>query len=87
MSRQNVELGYRGFDVFNRRDLDAALALYDPDVELAPVVGPASTTYQGHEGVRRMWNDLLSAIPDLSAEVLEARDLGDFCSRHRPHSL
>jgi hypothetical protein len=42
------------------------------------VMGPASTTYRGHEGMRRFWNDILSTFPDSSTEVLEARDLGDF---------
>ena len=78
MSRENVELLHRGFDAWTRHDLDEALAGSDPDVEIAPVVGPASTTYRGHEGMRTWANDLLSAFPDFSAEVLEARDLGDF---------
>jgi ketosteroid isomerase-like protein len=33
MSQENVELGYRVFDAFNRRDLDGFLALMDEDVE------------------------------------------------------
>ena len=33
MSQENVEIVRRGFDAFNRRDLDAFLALFDPDVE------------------------------------------------------
>ena len=32
MSQENVELNYRSHDAFNRRDLDAYLALNDPDV-------------------------------------------------------
>jgi hypothetical protein len=53
------------------------LAGSDPDVEITPVMGPASTTYRGHDGMRTWANDLFSAFPDFSAEVLEARDLGD----------
>ena len=34
MSQENVELALRAFDAFNRRDLDAALALVDEDVEV-----------------------------------------------------
>jgi ketosteroid isomerase-like protein len=33
MSEENVELNQRANDAFNRRDLDALLALSDPDVE------------------------------------------------------
>jgi ketosteroid isomerase-like protein len=78
MSHENVELVYRGFDAWTRHDLDEALAGSDPDVEITPVMGPASTTYRGHEGMRTWATDLFSAFPDFSAEVLEARDLGDF---------
>jgi ketosteroid isomerase-like protein len=33
MSQENVELARQAFDVFNRRDLAAYLALMDADVE------------------------------------------------------
>ena len=33
MSRENVEVLHRAFDAFRRRDLDAFLALCDPEVE------------------------------------------------------
>ena len=36
MSQENVELHQRAFDAFNRRDLDAFLALADPNIELTP---------------------------------------------------
>jgi ketosteroid isomerase-like protein len=34
MSQENIERLHRGYDAFNRRDLDAFLALMDPEVEL-----------------------------------------------------
>ena len=36
MSKENVELFYEANDAFNRRDLDALLALADPDIEWFP---------------------------------------------------
>jgi len=36
MSQENVELVYRATDAFNRRDIDAFLALSEPDVEFIP---------------------------------------------------
>jgi ketosteroid isomerase-like protein len=33
MSEENVELLYRAYDAFNRRDLDGFLALCDPKIE------------------------------------------------------
>jgi ketosteroid isomerase-like protein len=79
MLQENVELAYRASDAFNRRDLEAFLALTDPDVEVHSRIveleggGP----FRGHEGVRTWWGNLLAVVPDLRHEVEEARDLGD----------
>jgi len=78
MSQENVELVYQGFDAWNRRDLDAALAGSHADVEITPVRGAASSTYRGHEGMRRWRNDIFGTFPNFTTEVVEARDLGDF---------
>ena len=79
MSEENVELLHQAIDAFNRRDLDAFLALMDPGVEFTPYeralegLGP----YRGHEGVRAWWEESFAALPDFSAELYDVRDLGD----------
>jgi ketosteroid isomerase-like protein len=89
MSRENVELAYQAWDAVTRRDLDAHLALYDPDVEIEPLTSVAvGTSYRGPDGVQRRWDDMLSTFPDIRMEVLEARDLGDLtltATRMRGH--
>jgi ketosteroid isomerase-like protein len=79
MSQENVELSYRAIDDFNRRDLDAFLALQDPDVEFTPyeVWVQGGNPYHGHEGVRSWWEESFAVIPDLAAEVYEVRDRGE----------
>ena len=79
MSQENVELFRRSVDAFNRRDLDAYLALMDDDVEGIPraVAMEGGDHYHGHDGVRRWWKDLLDVFPDFTVEVVEVRDLGD----------
>ena len=78
MSQENVELVHRAVDAFNRRDLDAFLALMDDDVEVVPrAAAMEGETYHGHDGVRRWWKDLLDVFPDFTIEVVEVRDLGD----------
>jgi ketosteroid isomerase-like protein len=78
MSRENVELLHQAIDAFNRRDLDGFLATNDPGVEFTPYeralegLGP----YRGHDGIRTWWEDSFEALPDLSAELHEVRDLG-----------
>ena len=79
MSEENVELTRRANDAFNRRDIDAILALADPGIEYFPRVlaleggGP----YRGHEGFRRWWEGWLAIAPDFIGEVEDVRDLGD----------
>ena len=92
MSQENVERIRRGFDAFNRRDLEAFLALTDPEVELSTRFREmeGDSYYRGHDGVREWWRDLLAIFPDFSMEVLELRDLGDsgiVALRVRGHGL
>jgi ketosteroid isomerase-like protein len=79
MSQENVDQARRGYDAFNRRDLDAFLALMDPEVEFTTRFAQmeGGPQYRGHDGVRQWWEDLLAIFPDFSVEVLEVRDLGD----------
>jgi ketosteroid isomerase-like protein len=76
MSLENKELHHRAIDAFNRRDLDAFLALMDADVDSAPRLTSVEGRFHGHDGVRRWWQNLLAAFPDYTAEILEVHDLG-----------
>ena len=79
MSKENVESVHRVTAAINRHDIDAVLALTDPDVEFIPrlteVDGGGS--YRGHDGVRSWWETLFGVWPDFKSEVEEVRDLGD----------
>jgi ketosteroid isomerase-like protein len=86
---RGIELVHQACDAFNRRDLDAFLALCDPDVEfisyLAQVEG--GEPYRGHDGVREWWERLHAVFPDFRAEVEQARDLdGRTIARWRTHA-
>ena len=73
---QNVELLYRSYDALNRCDLDAYLALIDPEVEFTPRISQleGGSVYHGHDGVREWWRTLFAVFPDFNGEVLEARE-------------
>ena len=78
MSQENVELVHRGLDAINRRDLDALLALCDPDVESSRASrnwggGP----YRGHDGMRNWWQNFFGVWLKVSAEIEDVRDAGD----------
>jgi ketosteroid isomerase-like protein len=77
MSRENVELAQQAFDAFNRRDLGAFLALMDADVEAGSRLVAMEGGYQGHDGLRRWWQNVLDAIPDYTLETVEVRELRD----------
>jgi ketosteroid isomerase-like protein len=79
MSQENVELFYRAIDAFNRRDLDALMALMDDDVEFVvrQTAMEGESSHRNHDGVRRWWNSLFDVFPDYNVEVVEVRDLGD----------
>ena len=77
MSQENVELTHRSLDAFNRHDLAAVLALMDDDVESDSLIVAIEGGYHGHDGVRRLWEDAHNAVPDLTIEAVEVRDLGD----------
>ncbi|MET0510828.1 MAG: nuclear transport factor 2 family protein [Thermoleophilaceae bacterium] len=77
MSQENVESLRESLDAFNRRDLDAFLALMDDEVEAVSQLVAMEGGYHGHAGIRRWWESLLDAFPDFEIEVVEMRDLGD----------
>ncbi len=78
MSRENVELAYRAHEAVAGRQLDALLALMDPEVDFRPLISELEgNAYQGHDGVRRWWEQTFSVFSDFEFELDEVRDLGD----------
>ena len=78
MSEENVDLYRRGIEAFNRRDLEAFLALADPNVVgISRVLAIEGDSYRGHDGTREWWRDLLGVFPDFRIEVVWVRDAGD----------
>ena len=79
MSRENVKIVQSAAEAFNRRDVDAWLAHFDPDIVWhafpdEPDPGP----FHGHDAVRAMaarWMDVLS---DFRLEAKEFIDEGEY---------
>ena len=59
MSQENVELVHLLIEALNRRDLDAALALMDDDVEVASRIVVIEGGLRGHDGVRHWVAELV----------------------------
>ena len=78
MSQQTVDGVVRGYEALNRGDLDAATAGVAPDCELElPPVLPDVQTYQGREGLRRMWEAWQESFEGFRMEIEEVIDAED----------
>src|SRR5262245_35238920 len=79
MSQENVEVVRRGYESFNRGDIDDVVGLLAPDFEyvasgLVPGVGGV---YRGAEGLRRFAETFWREFDDPRIEVHELIDAGD----------
>lgn len=81
MSSVNVEAFKGAVDAFVRRDIDAVLSYYEPDVEwypgMAALLAGDDMVYRGHAGIRQLIADLDEAFSEYSLEFGEYRDFGD----------
>jgi ketosteroid isomerase-like protein len=76
--QRNLELARAGYEAFQRSDLDAVLALTDPEVEIyLPTTLPNSGTFRGHEGYITWIGQWLEAWEDFRIEVLEMEPVGE----------
>ncbi|MGH2837085.1 MAG: nuclear transport factor 2 family protein [Thermoleophilaceae bacterium] len=79
MSEENVEIVRRAAAAFNRRDVDAWLAHFDPDVVWyafpdEPEPGP----FRGHDAIRAMAARWMEVLSDFRIETKEYVDAGEY---------
>jgi uncharacterized protein len=78
MSQENVEKVRVGYEAFSRRDLNAALAHIDPEIEWHQSSAfPDARTFQGHEGVREFFEQIFEIFDESDFIPEEIIDLGD----------
>jgi ketosteroid isomerase-like protein len=79
MSQGNREWVNRVHAAFKAKDLDALVALHDPQCEISPLIAHMETggSYRGLEGVRRFWDDIHGAFTDWLPVPEDAREFGD----------
>jgi ketosteroid isomerase-like protein len=79
MSQQNIAIVRSGYEAFRRGDIPAVLALLDSNIEFTvPDSLPTGGTYRGHEEVLRLFQKLSENYKDLSVEVDEYIEAGDY---------
>jgi len=79
MSEENVQLSKRVLEAWNRRDVEATIALASPEVVWHPVLEETidGQTYRGHAGLRQYYKDLAEQGVESQGKLTEFRDLGD----------
>ena len=80
MIATDIEVVKAAFAAFAARDLQAVLALTDPDIELTAVTGEhagRTDPYRGHEGMRQYFRDVGSVWEELHLTPREFRAAGD----------
>src|SRR5947208_615751 len=81
MSQENIEALQRAADANNRRDYEAFLDEFDPDVEwhriFGVMYGGEATVVRGDEGLLEYVRDLDEAFAVRDVQFSEFRDLGD----------
>jgi ketosteroid isomerase-like protein len=75
---RNAELVQRGYDAFNRGDLDAVLEFFDPEIEIGVLEdSPIARDFRGHEGFRAMLAENAEMFTDYRNEPLEIIEASD----------
>jgi ketosteroid isomerase-like protein len=78
MSQQDVDVVRKGFEGFNRGDIEAVVEMCDPAIDWSPPAElPGVSTYHGHQGVREAAGDMLDVFGALRAEPEQLIDAGD----------
>ena len=77
MSKENVAKALDFIADYNRRDFDAAMEFFDPDVEWILPDLQQSDCCQGKDEIRRFFDDLDETWTELWLEPHESVDAGD----------
>ena len=77
MSQENVDKTRDFIDAYNRRDFDAAVEFFDPQVQWVLPAHQRSDSAVGPEEIRRFWYGLDETMEELRLDPQEFVDAGD----------
>ena len=79
MADNNVEIVRSAFDAIRRRDIDALLSLYHPDIEFLPLTGTRVEHggYAGHSGVRSYFDEVAEVWEEMRPYEESSHPVGD----------
>src|SRR4051794_17306212 len=76
MSRENMEVVQRAIAAVNDRDIDSYLACCAADVRMENVNAPIEGAYEGTDGIRRFFADMLDTAPDFRITIERLESIG-----------
>jgi ketosteroid isomerase-like protein len=81
---ERIGIVRRGYDAFNRGDVDGALEFLHPDIEWHTYIvpGPGGAVYNGHDGVRELWADAQRIFGDFRNVPEDVFEAGDHVIAH-----
>jgi ketosteroid isomerase-like protein len=86
VSQQNVDRAREFIDAYNRRDFDAAVADFDPEVDWVLPAQQSSDSCCGPAEVRKFWEGIDETFDELQLVPQEHVDAGDrVATRLRHH--
>jgi ketosteroid isomerase-like protein len=77
MSQENVDKATAFLAAYNRRDFDAAVEFFDPEVEWVLPPLQRADSCRGPEEVKRFWQGLDETFEELRLDPQESVDAGD----------
>ena len=77
MSQENVDKSTGFLAAYNRRDFDAAVEFFHPDVEWVLPAHQRSDSCRGPDEIKRFWAGLDETFEELRLDPLESVDAGD----------
>ena len=79
MAQQNAELVRRGYEAFSHGDIEAALAMFDPDIEIEDHDRSLETPtrYRGRDGFLTLFATVNEGFSDVRYIPEDATEVGD----------
>jgi ketosteroid isomerase-like protein len=77
VSRENVHKARDFIEAYNRRDFDAAVESFDPEVDWVLPARQSSDSCRGPDEIKRFWKGLDETFEDLRLRPQEFVDAGD----------
>jgi ketosteroid isomerase-like protein len=77
MSQENVDKTEAFIDAYNRRDFDAAVEFFDPEIEWVLPPLQRSDSCRGPDEIKRFWQGLDETFEELRLDPQESVDAGD----------